>query len=624
VLIISPAANGGVDLGLASAYYPSDVRLYERDSGSLLVGASRGASREKASFSNYGTPVEFYSWGLGVVTTSVPYGDPHGQPYGWTHVEGGNNPSNTDRNAYFTNNFAGTSASGPIIAGAAALLQSHAKSVFDSSVADSRYLMPNKIKDFLQESGVAQAGGGGNIGVQPDMEVAIRLLDEFWADVLTRYPQLETSVRLTEEQERALRTEGIGLVCRDYLPDQSDPICPDSMLWEPGKKIAKSLDFDGDGRADLVSWTNGQWKIDLSSIGTGATGDDNFGEWDMILNYPATVSKWVWPYVEDYNSDGREDLAVYDKEHGKWYIAFTDFDLLSEGTWQGWDWELDYSSEWVDTLEMDPDESNYSRPIPGFYGGYTDTGKWLDIAIAGSDGNIYVDYGGPNREDYGRFDAVIRYLTDEELAAAPGWAYPVVSAYTRLGSYITYKTPDGGVEEQKVVYCVLEDCDGGVEREIFEGEYGGNDSVLMVNNSNLTLRQGSEWIVSISSDWEHFTSPTPQGIWGGMNHKPIIADFDGNGIDDRAVMGPNEWRIEYQTDRFDKSLDNARYIPLTYSTNKFTLPGRPYAGGISYKMVKQLMEYAQETNPSTPPPIPVDMPSMSICSIPVDDRQGCD
>src|SRR6185295_1758360 len=111
IIVIEAAGNGGFDLDAYSD--PSNGRnlrrgdLRFRDSGAILVGAARaGLPHDRAPFSNYGSRLDCFGWGESVTTCG--YGDLAG---------------NIDTN-YYTNRFAGTSSASPIVAGAAALLQS--------------------------------------------------------------------------------------------------------------------------------------------------------------------------------------------------------------------------------------------------------------------------------------------------------------------------------------------------------------------------------------------------------------------------------------------------------------------------------------------------------------------
>lgn len=617
--VVEGAGNGSVDLSDPATYWPYEMNLAQHDSGSILVGGSQGANHQKISFSNCGSPVRSYAWAQGVVTTAYPYGGSTG-PYYWTPT-GTNDPPNDDNNAYFTNRFGGTSSATAMVAGAAALVQSYTKSVTGQP---TRYLMPLKMREALVSTGVSQSGAGCTIGKQPRIDQAMAAVNTFWNTIKLQYPELVSGGSLTVNDMLALRSMGLGIMCGSLnaetheIEGPNDPVCPAIELWPPGTKIAKSLDFDGDDRADLVSWTNGQWKIDLSSVGTGG---DNYGAWDLVINYPPIQSKWVWPYVEDYNSDGREDFAVYDKEHGKWYIAFTDSALLSTGMWHGWDWVIDYSAYWTDDLKMDPWQSNYSRPLPGDYNGDT----WTDIAIACSDGYWRIDFGGPNRADYGTFDRVVQYLSPEQLAQAPGWAYPIVRGLSSTvipSTRIAYKVPDGltdpngfNVEGRLVVYYLK--ADGTLQRVStnFQPIFGGNHYVAFIHDLGMgfSTKNGGTW--EISSDGLTLDPVPPQGMWGKMDCRPIVADFDGDLLDDRAVMCPDEWRIGYS------STGTLRTISLGYDIGEWTLPGRSYSGGVNYSFAQQLIAYAQETNPNEPAPIPVDMVSVGVCSLPVSGTQ---
>ncbi len=623
IIVISPAANGSISLDDASNYPAGYENLNTSDSGSIIVGASQGSNMEKASWSNYGSSVETFAWGAGVVTTSAPYVTPG--IYDWDESGGVTAPS-TDPNTYFTNRFGGTSSAAPMVASAAALVQSHAKALL-APHSDTRFLMPSAIQEILFSTGAGQADSSGdNIGRQPRIDLALTATEDYIDDITTAYPQLIRGGRLDLDQVRAMRLAGLGIVCKNSDPENSDPICPDDAMWMPGTTIAKALDFDGDNRADLVSWVQGQWKIDLSSVGTEITGDDNFGDWDVIINYPEVEGRWVWPYVEDYNSDGREDLAVFDKENATWYISFTNNSMLSTGMWQGWDLVIDHSEYWVDTLEMDPLESQYSRPVPGDYDG----DGLIDLALACSDGYWRIDYGqGPEAENYGygNFEGKtnsrgyfepgeVRYLTDAQLAAAPGWAYlPVpgmVNGGTGRWTNIIFKVPQGVPDGGKIYeYDQMVGIDGNYLDYLPPSLVGDADKITYRDSArNIGIREDEDWSIIEHSSGE-VGEPLPRDIWGGLNCRPVIADFDGNDIDDRAVMCPDEWRIAYQEEYAAKSVDGARYIPLGYNTNKFTLPGRPYSGGISYEQVWDLIEYAQETNPDQPPPIPIDMATIT-------------
>ena len=80
-------------------------------------------------------------------------------------------------------------------------------------------------------------------------------------------------------------------------------------------------------------------------------------------------------------------------------------------------------------------------------------------------------------------------------------------------------------------------------------------------------------------------------------------------------MCPGEWRIAYSNaDAFTTvlDLDGSRRVPLGYDNGTFSLPGRSYAGGVSYQHVRDTIELFQEFYPGIPPPLPIDIPGLGI------------
>ena len=108
---------------------------------------------------------------------------------------------------------------------------------------------------------------------------------------------------------------------------------------------------------------------------------------------------------------------------------------------------------------------------------------------------------------------------------------------------------------------------------------------------------------------------TPTNVYGGSECHPIVGKFDGDLLDDRVVMCPDEWRIAYSSDEYDSLLgtDGARHVSLGYDPCEFPLPGRSYSGGISYAYATQLMDLYQTMHPGDPVPILVDMVTPASC-----------
>lgn len=651
VTVIEGAGNGTVNLDDPSQYEgkwaQGYMNLSKEDSGAIVVGASQGANMQKASWSNWGKRVNAFAWGAGVVSASYPYGDPKDSPYYWS---GSSGPPNKNNNEFYTNRSGGTSAATAMVAGAAALTQSYFKQIAGEGML--RYLMPQKIKEFLYNSGIKQKDSTGNyIGVQPRIDEMFKYVDNFWITMKNKYPELTTNRMMTKQRLIEMRKDGIGVICLKqfkqlpitYFSDSflknetvdwslwgvkgSSSLCPEEVMWPKGEKIAVDMDIDGDGISDIISWARGLWKIDLSSRGStrGTATDyngilistfkqDNFGEWDLIIRYSDTAGKWVLPYVQDMDSDTRADLMLYEKDTGKWYVAHTDMEMIAEGSVQrqmkSWDRIIQY--DWKDSLDIDPWKSKYSRPSAGNIDSDT---KWADISITTSDGYWMIDSGGPNGPD-GKWDKSHRYLTDAQLRAAPGWAYNTADFWGML--YV--RVPDTLQDEGKLFAFSEYSLRSGGEDYLkdINARFGDSSKIFIPHFRTVgapisLFDAGENWDVAFvlqdfSLIWQNPASypsvPTAVGC------KPLISDFDGlrDKVSTRAMQCPNEWVIIYHGSSFKPEEKYIRHIPLTYDPSKFTLPGKPYAGGIKYADTLNLINLHKQLYPTTPPPIVVDMP----------------
>lgn len=161
LVVVEAAGNGGFDLDRYRD--ESGRRVLDRassdfrESGAVVVGAARSAlPHDRAGFSCFGSRVDCYGWGDGVVTTG--YGDLAGDG---------------DRDAY-TRTFAGTSSASPMIAGVAAAVQA----IAGSRGAEDR-LAPRELRRALADpaTGTPQGDGvPGRIGVMPDLPAVARRL----------------------------------------------------------------------------------------------------------------------------------------------------------------------------------------------------------------------------------------------------------------------------------------------------------------------------------------------------------------------------------------------------------------------------------------------------------------
>lgn len=144
--VVIPAGDGRMDLD--NAFFNGVFDRSQNDTGAIYVAANDQRGGRNA-FSNYGSRIDTSGWGENVTTTA---GGPD------------NNLST------YTRNYAGTSAAGPMVAGAVAALQ---------GVADANGISvtPQDIRDMLSSTGDPQEGGTG-IGTQVNLGNAADMLLE--------------------------------------------------------------------------------------------------------------------------------------------------------------------------------------------------------------------------------------------------------------------------------------------------------------------------------------------------------------------------------------------------------------------------------------------------------------
>lgn len=105
IIVIEAAGNG--QMNLDDKIYNKRFNRKFRNSGAIMVAADQGGNGVPACFTNYGSRIDFYSWGENVTTTG--YGD----------------LPNEERNLHrkYTGTFGGTSSASPIVTGAIACIQ---------------------------------------------------------------------------------------------------------------------------------------------------------------------------------------------------------------------------------------------------------------------------------------------------------------------------------------------------------------------------------------------------------------------------------------------------------------------------------------------------------------------
>ncbi|MHB8882840.1 MAG: FG-GAP-like repeat-containing protein [Thermodesulfovibrionales bacterium] len=217
--------------------------------------------------------------------------------------------------------------------------------------------------------------------------------------------------------------------------------------------IAKQNDFDGDGKTDVAVWrpSDGNWWIIRSSDGvTTATA------WGTVGDIPVSG---------DFDGDGKTDIAVWRASDGNWWVLRSSDGVTAATAWG--------------TGILFPDSD---IPVPGDYDGdgKTDYAVWRP-----SDGNWWV----------------IR--SSDGVATATSWGAPTDLPVP--GDY------DG---DGRSDYAVWRPSDG------------------------------NWWVIRSSDGVATATS------WGASTDLPVSGDYDGDGKTDLAVWRPSDgnWWILRSTD----------------------------------------------------------------------------
>lgn len=563
MVIVDAAGNAGLDLN-----DPNHVKLYKDvycgpagcpnlatdDSGALMVGSSEGANLKKKATSNCGNRVNVFAWGAGVVTTG--YGDhPMSVP--------------GDPNQWYTAQFGGTSAAAAEIAGIVLLLQEYVDQLYGPTLKpwEDVYLSAAQVRAVLThpDASSPQSDGGCNIGKQPDVGKVLKLLKD---GVITP--------TIAEKMGGKCKNGAAGLL----------PECPLPVT------LAKPLDMNADGRADLIAWgREGSWYVDLSE---GAT-SEGYGQWNLILTPPPLDAGRLFPVVHDYNTDGKVDLALYNTDTGKWRIKYTT-DALFAGQFGNWDVVIDYSTQ--------PQWQPSSWPAPGDYDGKADvayqtaagtytTGKSIDLALVRPDGHWVFDLNLGLAKPFGDFEYDWQVLTDAQLAAAPGWAYLPAPYDNGIGTLsIAFKSPDTVPNGERLYKSTKVFGVFTTDLYIFPPIFGSNATVLvpgkMLDDASPTmgLRQGSLWPF-VDLMFKVVEQPPLMEGFGGIACRAVTGDFDGDQIDDRAVLCPNgEWKIAYTSTKFVPKTTVLQYVKN--GTPFQAVPGHVYPGGVSFQEVNDI------------------------------------
>jgi serine protease len=149
IVVIEAAGNGQMDLD--NPLYEQRFDRQVRNSGALMVGADEDGNGSPACFTNYGTRLDFFGWGEGVITTG--YGDlQHGD---------------INHDYDYTESFAGTSSASPMVAGVVAVIQGIRKNL-QLPVWDAVNLK-RAILGTSQRTSITKF-----IGIRPDLKATIQ------------------------------------------------------------------------------------------------------------------------------------------------------------------------------------------------------------------------------------------------------------------------------------------------------------------------------------------------------------------------------------------------------------------------------------------------------------------
>ena len=605
VVVVEGAGNGWNSLDDPAQRQPFNNApdLAVEDSGAIMVGASTGPSMAKAEWSTCGHRINVFAWGGGVVTAG--YGD-----HPITNVN--------DQNQWYTAAFGGTSAASAQIAGMAALLQEYAAQVTPHEVWQAVHLNGAQTRALMVQSGTPPSDNPScPIGVQPDLGAAMALLDNGTVvpSVVTIGGMcdnsLSTSCASTCETDPLDPQANCAAIC-DYAPGH--PLCAkwcmaahkfSPSLCPSYRPLGRFMDLDGDHRADLVAFgKDQQWHVDLSTVNpTGSP--DGFGQWDLTIALPAKLTGRLFPVVQDYNTDDRSDLALYNTDTGHWYVSYTTDALIAgDVSTLTWDLDLNYSTDprWQVGSRPWAGDMDRERLIINRNDGTVTLGQTTDFVLVSPTGEWLFDYQMEDRSSLGVLEQGTTILTAEQIAAAPGWAYlPIIYQGSGIGPNVAYKAPDG-VSDAGQLYDfgtpgTRLDTDTAF---VYPPIFGGNENRLISDfylGEFSPVNLGGYSIFTPTGTWENIDffglvtfALAPTTGYGDNQCKPVAADFDGDENSDRATLCPGgEWRISYTGDSFPKDAQGFRIV--TVADPGLAVPGQVYPGGVAYQTIKEIYSH---------------------------------
>jgi subtilisin family serine protease len=205
IVVVEAAGNGGMDLD--APRYKNKFNLDVRDSGAILVGAGTSGDHSPTCFTNFGSRIDAQGWGENVATLGG----------GDLAMANGN-----DDRQFYTASFNGTSSATPIVAGAAAALQSYRINRLRP------LLLPGEMRDLFRRSGTPQPAGTAQtrIGRLPDLPDAIAALGDGACKTIYPSSTAQRDVRFLQEGMReycfTVPASGMRLIADTCDSDDDD------------------------------------------------------------------------------------------------------------------------------------------------------------------------------------------------------------------------------------------------------------------------------------------------------------------------------------------------------------------------------------------------------------------
>jgi glucose/arabinose dehydrogenase len=278
----------------------------------------------------------------------------------------------------------------------------------------------------------------------------------------------------------------------------------------------KRLDFDADGRSDLVVFNpaGGQWQVLHSFTKFTTSGEDQWG-------IPGDV-----PVPGDYDGDGQSELAVWRPSSGEWFVRFSSDDY-SYATWVAYQWGL-----------------NGDVPVPADFDGDART----DLAVyRPSNGSWYVRF---SSDSY-------RY----ETAAAYQWGLaddiPIPGDFDGDGrAELAVFRPDTGewfmrFSSDGYSFATWQSFQWGLagDRPV-PADFDGDGRLDLV----VVRPDEGQWYVRFSRDNFSYSGWISYQ-WGLPGDIPLAGDVDGDSRADLVIWRPTDgrWYLRFSADNYSYS-----------------------------------------------------------------------